>query len=61
MANELGLYTNANGTWTNLSSAASGFSGTSAISSLQTSVTALENGLVAQAGLSTMVQNEVQS
>jgi hypothetical protein len=60
LASVLGLYTQANATWTDLSSATENKStGESAIANLETRVDALEDGLLASASLETLVQNKV--
>lgn len=62
LSSALGLYSNQNATWTNLASAADNTElGQSGIAALNTRVTSLEQGLVAAANLSTLVQDEVTS
>lgn len=62
LASALNLYANANASWTDLASAAENkATSESAISALQTRVTAVENGLVSDARLTTLVQNKVDN
>lgn len=60
LSSALGLYANESATWTDLASATENkTTGESAIAALQTRVTSLENGLVSDASLSTLVQDKV--
>lgn len=60
LSSALDLYSNANATWADLASAAQNKSlSESGIAALQTRVTAVENGLISDARLTTMVQSKV--
>lgn len=60
LSSALDLYSNANATWADLASAAQNKSTSeSGIAALQTRVTAVENGLISDARLTTMVQSKV--